>query len=231
MDERSLLKQKAALKAVEFVESGMVLGLGTGSTVRYALEAIGERVREGSLKGIVGIPSSKDTEKKSQDLGIPLTSFQEHTTIDLTIDGADEVDPDLNLIKGGGGALLREKVIAQASRRNIIIVDEGKLSPCLGTLFQVPVEVIPFAWALEAAYIERLGARVNLRKAPDGKVYETDQGNVILDCRFGPIKEPEKLALDLCKRAGIVEHGLFLGLASDVIVAGKDGIRHLKRER
>lgn len=229
MDDRSLLKEKAAQRAVEFIGPGMVLGLGTGSTVRYALDRIGERIRAGELKDIVGIPSSRDTEKRSGELGIPLSSLEEHRRIDLTIDGADEIDPSLNLIKGGGGALLREKVIAQASRRNIIIVDEGKLSPCLGTLFRVPIEVIPFAWPVEADFLESLGARVTLRKIGEERVFETDQGNFILDCQFGPIREPEKLALHLCGRAGIVEHGLFLGLASDVIVAGKDGIRHLKK--
>jgi len=229
MDERSLLKEKAAGRAVEFIESGMVVGLGTGSTVRYALDRIGEKIRAGELKDILGIPSSRDTEKRARELGIPLTTFEEHRKIDITIDGADEVDPALNLIKGGGGALLREKVIAQASRRNIIIVDESKMSPCLGTLWHLPVEVIPFAWTVEKAFIETLSAEVTLRKTEDGGAFETDQGNYILDCGFGPVRGPEKLALDLCRRAGIVEHGLFLGLASDVIVAGKDGIRHLKK--
>ncbi|MBW1996800.1 MAG: ribose-5-phosphate isomerase RpiA [Deltaproteobacteria bacterium] len=229
MDERSLLKERAARKAVEFIESGMVVGLGTGSTVRYALDRLGEKIRAGELKDIVGIPSSRDTEKRAREAGIPLTTLEECRIIDITIDGADEVDPSLNLIKGGGGALLREKVIAQTSRRTVIMVDESKMSPCIGTLWHLPVEVIPFAWPVEKAFIETLGAGVTLRKAGDERTFETDQGNYILDCRFGPIKEAEKLALELCKRAGIVEHGLFLGLASDVVVAGKDGIRHLKK--
>jgi ribose 5-phosphate isomerase A len=224
------LKQKAAAYAVDFVKSGMVLGLGTGSTTRFALEDIGLRIQNGQLRGIVGIPSSLQTEKIAKDVGIPLTSFDKHQEIDLTIDGADEVDPQLNLIKGGGGALLREKILAQSSRRNIIIVDENKLSPQLGTHFSLPVEVIPFAWKPVADYVSSLGADVTLRKNNEGSAYTTDQNNFILDCNFGPISDPKELALKLSQRAGIVEHGLFLGLATEVIVATENGIRHLKRK-
>lgn len=225
------LKQKAAERAVDFVQSGMVLGLGTGSTTLFALEYIGLRIKTGLLRDIVGIPSSFQTEKNAKELGIPLTNFDEHQEIDLTIDGADEVDPQLNLIKGGGGALLREKILAQSSRRNIIIVDEHKLSPKLGTHWPLPVELIPFAIKPVANYITSLGAKVILRKKNDGSTYTTDQNNFILDCNFGPISNPEELALKLCNRAGIVEHGLFLGLATEVIVATQNGIRHIMREK
>jgi len=184
------LKQKAAESAVDFVQSGMVLGLGTGSTTRFALEYIGLRIKTGQLRDIVGIPSSFQTEKIAKELGIPLTNFDEHQEIDLTIDGADEVDLHLNLIKGGGGALLREKILAQSSRRNIIIVDEHKLSPKLGTHWPLPVELIPFAIKPVANYITSLGAKIILRKKNDGSTYTTDQNNFILDCNFGPISNP-----------------------------------------
>ena len=150
--------------------------------------------------------------------------------IDITIDGADEVDPQLNLIKGGGGALLREKIVAQASRREIIIVDESKLSPQLGSHWPVPVEVLAYGWQSQARYLASLGAEVTIRRTPEGRVFTTDQGNMILDARFGPITDPEGLAQELAARAGILEHGLFLNLAQDVIVAGPKGIRHLQRQ-
>ena len=148
----------------------------------------------------------------------------------MTIDGADEVDPQLNLIKGGGGALLREKIVAEASRREIIIVDESKLSPQLGTRWPVPVEVLAYGWQSQARYLESLGAEAAIRRLSDGKEFRTDQGNMILDCRFGPIADLEGLAAKLAARAGVMEHGLFLNLTEDVIVAGPEGIRHLKRQ-
>jgi len=151
-------------------------------------------------------------------------------SLDLTIDGADEVDPDLNLIKGRGGALLREKIAAQASRRVIIVVDDSKLSPRLGTRCGVPVEVLSFGWRSQFSYLESLGAQVEARHNADGSLFATDSGNMILDCSFGPIADAAELAAKLSKRAGIAEHGLFLGLATDLIVAGKDGIRHLGRK-
>lgn len=225
------LKKRAALRAVEFIESDMVVGLGTGSTTQFAVERIAERIKAGELKNIVGIPSSVRTEKLALKLGIPLASFDDQPQINVTIDGADEVDPDLNLIKGGGGALLREKVLAQASRQNIIIVDGSKISPQLGTNWTLPVEVIPFALKTEENYLRYLGARVSVRIRDGGSLFRTDQDNLILDADFGPIADVKKFADLLNQRAGIVEHGLFLGLASDVIVAAEDGIRHLKRKR
>ena len=229
MDTQDQLKQKAAHRAVDFIESGMVLGLGTGSTANFAIERIGEKIQSGDLRNIVGIPSSERTALLARNLDITLTNLEEHPSIDLTIDGADEVDPDLNVIKGGGGALLIEKIVAQASRRNIIIVDESKLSPQLGTKWALPIEVIPFARKTEQLFLESIGGSVSLR-VDDSKVpYRTNRNNYILDANFGPISDPDGLVARLNERAGIVEHGLFLQLASDVIVAAAEGIRHLKR--
>jgi len=227
----SRLKQQAAEAAVEFVKSGMVVGLGHGSTAAFAVSRIAELLRDGRLRNILGVACSRQVDDEAKQLGIPLTTLDEYTSVDLTIDGADEVDPDLNLIKGGGGALLREKLVAQASRREIIVVDESKLSPALGTHCPVPVEVVVFGWQVQVAYLESLGARPILRQKSDGTWFKTDQGNLILDCHFGPIQDPTHLATRLSERAGIVEHGLFLGLATDVIVAGREAIRHLEERR
>ncbi|MEE9495557.1 MAG: ribose-5-phosphate isomerase RpiA [Desulfobacterales bacterium] len=229
MKKQDELKQKAANRAVEFIESGMIVGLGTGSTTEFAVRRIAERLKSGDLKNIVGIPTSIRTQKLAGELNIPLCGLDDQPDIDVTIDGADEVDPDLNLIKGGGGALLREKVIAQASRQNIIIVDENKLSPCLGTRWALPIEVIPFAAKTEENFLKSQAAAVTLRLDDKEQPYQTDQNNFILDANFGEMANTNDLAARLNERAGIVEHGLFLGLASDVIVAAEDGIRHLKR--
>jgi len=196
------LKQQAAQRAVNFVKSGMVVGLGHGSTALFAVRQIAQLLQDGRLRDIKGVPS---------------------------IDGADEIDANMNLIKGGGGALLREKIVAQASRREIVVVDESKISPALGTRWPVPIEVFPFGWRPEAAYLETLGASPALRQSSDGALFQTDQGNYILDGHFGPISNPHQLAVKLNGRAGIVEHGLFLDLATDIIVAGTKGIRHLQR--
>ena len=229
MGTQDELKQQAAFRAVEFIESGMVVGLGTGSTTEHAVKRIAARLKSGEINNIVGIPTSIPTEKIARDLGMPLVGFDTHPEIDVTIDGADEVDPELNLIKGGGGALLREKVVAQASRRNIIIVDESKLVPTLGTNWALPIEVISFARYTEEKFLAALGGVVSLRKADDDTPYRTDQDNLILDTNFGQMTDPYNLAAKLNERAGIVEHGLFLGLATDVIVAGEGEVRHLKR--
>ncbi len=229
MDKQEKLKQEAAHHAVGFIKSGMVVGLGTGSTAAFAVMRIAERLKSRDLKDIVGIPTSIRTEKLARELEIPLCGLDAQPAIDVTIDGADEVDEDLNLIKGGGGALLREKVVAQASRRNIIVVDESKLSLRLGTRWALPVEVIPFATKAEENFLKSLGASVTLRLGEQGQPYKTDQHNYILDANFGEMADPNRLAAKLNERAGIVEHGLFLGLAGDVIVAAQDEIRHLKR--
>lgn len=225
------LKEQAAVRAVEFVKPGMVVGLGHGTTTIFAVRRIAELLQAGALKNILGVPCSIQVEKEAQHVGIPLTTLEEHPVIDLTIDGADEVDPNLDLIKGGGGALLREKIVAQASRREIIVVDESKLSPALGTRWAVPVEVVPFGWRTQALYLESLGADVNLRQDENKKTFTTDQGNLILDCQFGPLSQPAELAAKLNSRTGIVEHGLFLDLATDLIVAGAEVVRHIERTK
>jgi ribose 5-phosphate isomerase A len=208
----------------------MVVGLGHGSTAVFALRRIAQLLQESQLHDIVGVPCSRQVEAEARKLGFPLTTLDEHPVIDLTIDGADEVDPNLNVIKGGGGALLREKIVAQASRREIIVVDESKLSPALGTHWSVPVEVVPFGWRTQRAYLESLGAQPSRRLDEDGTPFKTDQGNFILDSNFGPISNPDQLAARLNERAGIVEHGLFLELVTDVIVAGVEGVRHIRLE-
>lgn len=228
-DAVTFFKQQAAYRAVEFVKPGMVVGLGEGSTAIWAVRRIGELYAAGELNGIVGIPASLHIEQEARLLGIPLVTLEDEPVIDLTIDGADEVDPDLNLIKGGGGALLREKLVAQASKREIIVVDESKLVPKLGTNWAIPVEVIPFGWKSQAVFLESLGAQVT-RRERDGALFQTDQGNFILDCKFGPVDDAHRLAAEIKARTGIVEHGLFLNLATDVIVANADEIRHMQRE-
>jgi ribose 5-phosphate isomerase A len=220
-------KQQAGERAVDFVRSGMVVGLGTGTTAIFATRRIGALLRQGTLRGIRGVPTSSDTAAAARELGIPLLGDDVPEEIDLTIDGADEVSPALDLIKGGGGALLREKIVAQASRRRVYVVDESKLSPALGTRRSLPVEVLPFGWRRQARYLETLGARVTPRAGPDGALFRTDQGNLILDCAFGAIARPAELGAQVRARAGIIEHGLFVGLATDLVVSGPSGTRHV----
>lgn len=218
------LKRIAGEKAAEFVEDGMVVGLGTGSTVYWTLRRLGERVREGLR--IRGIPTSRQTERIAVSLGIPLTGFDEVTEVDLAVDGADEIGPGFDLIKGGGGALLREKLVAAASRRFIVVAAESKLVPHLGA-FPLPVEVVPFAWQTTA---RRIGGQARLREA-DGKPFVTDNGNYILDCAYGKIDAPAELARSLKAIPGVVEHGLFIGMADTVVVGAPDGARVLRRGR
>ncbi len=219
-------KRQAAERAVEFIQPGMVVGLGSGSTAALVVRRLAALRGEGRLTDVVGVPTSVETEALARSLGVPLSTLEEHPEVDLTIDGADEVDPRLCLIKGGGGALLREKIVAQASRQVLIVVDASKLSPWLGTRWPVPVEVLPFGWRSQALFLERLGARVTRREGRDGAPYRTDQGNFILDCAFGPIAHPAELAAKLEARAGLVEHGLFIDLATELIVAGPEGLEH-----
>jgi ribose 5-phosphate isomerase A len=208
----------------------MKLGLGTGSTVAFFLEALGGRVRRGELPGIVGVPTSIRTESAAQELGIPLTTLEEAGTLDLTVDGADEVDPRLDLIKGLGGALLREKMVAQVTRRLIIIIDVGKLVEQLGTRGPLPVEVIPFAWKSHLPFLEALGAEAAIRQDSRGSPFTTDNGNYLLHCRFpGGILDPTELQNTLANRAGIVDTGLFLDLADEVIVGGEGEARVVSR--
>ena len=223
------LKKQAGEFAVNFIQSGMIVGLGEGSTAIWAIRKIAQELQNGTLQNILGIPCSKNVERIARALGIPLTTLDAHPVIDLTIDGADEVDPQFNLIKGGGGALLREKIVAQATRREVIVVDENKLSKLLGTVWAVPIEVLPFGWPSQRRFLESLGGAVSVRQR-DNADYLTDQGNLILDTRFGPIADPTKLAAQLSERAGIVEHGLFIGLTRDLIVASVEGVKHLRIE-
>ena len=227
-DDAARLKQLAGEYAADLVESGMVVGLGTGSTAIFATRCIARKLRAGELRDIVALATSRATDAAARELGIPMLTDDIPREIDLTIDGADEVDPLLDLIKGGGGALLREKIVAQASRREVIVVDESKLSPRIGTHWPLPVEVLAFGWRSQARFLESLGAVVTPRTG-DGGLVRTDQGNMILDSRFGPIADPAALAGVLGARAGIIEHGLFIGLAHDLIVAGATGVRHVRR--
>jgi ribose 5-phosphate isomerase A len=223
------LKLRAANAALKRLSSGMIVGLGSGSTAEMAIELLAKAIETHSLTDVKGIPSSNRTEKLARDLGIPLTDFDTDPIIDITIDGADEVDPDLNLIKGGGGALLREKIVAQASRHTVIIVDESKLSPRLGTQWPLPVEVLPFALGAVKLFLEDLGATVTLREGLNQKPHCTDQGNRILDAAFGPLDDPYRIGRQLDGYAGIMAHGLFLNLANEVIVADSENVQCLTR--
>ncbi len=223
-------KKIAAEKAVEEVKSGMVVGLGTGSTVFYAIQKLAEEIRTGSLIDIVAIASSTQSEKLANKLNIPIISFHEEQEIDLTIDGSDEVDKYLNLIKGGGAAHLREKILVQASKKFIVVVDESKLSNKLGEKWSVPIEVVKFAYPVIEKYIEDINGKPVLRTYENGSPVVTDEGNYIIDGNFGIIQNPFELAEKLESKAGIVEHGLFLHLASKVIVAGKNGIQILDKK-
>lgn len=205
----------------------MAVGLGTGSTAILALPYLGELLRTGELKNIVAFATSRATWAEAVRLNIPMLPEDLPKPLDVTIDGADEVDPQLNLIKGGGGALLREKLVAQSSAREVIVVDQSKLSPLLGTYHALPVEVLPFGWRSSARYLQALGAKCVVRTAANGEEYRTDQGNMILDCDFGPIQNPGQLAARLEGRAGIMEHGLFVGLAHVVVVSGPAGNREM----
>lgn len=225
----TVAKRAAAEWAAELVEAHMVVGLGTGSTAIFAVRRIAQRLAEGSLSDIVGIPTSAQTAAEAGSLGIALGSLEDHPVIDLTIDGADEVDPALNLIKGGGGALLREKIVAQASRREVIVVDAAKCSDRLGTKFYLPVEVVDFGWRPEALYLQSLGGSVSVRLTRDGSVMRTDQNNFILDWSCGPIEDPEALSARLVARAGVVEVGLFCGLTSDLVIGAPSGVEHRTR--
>ncbi len=221
------LKQLAAARAVEAVQSGMVLGLGTGSTTRYAIGMIGERLRDGRLRDIAGVPTSSGTAQLARQAEVPLTTLQEHPVLDLTIDGADEVGCDLVLIKGQGGALLHEKIVAKASREEIVIVDESKVVQVLGTKSPLAVEVIPFGWGTYLDALRGLGCEPVLRMQGSAP-YVTDEGNYIVDCRFPRIDDPVTLERELNLIPGVVDNGLFIGLATLVVVASQSGIRELR---
>ncbi len=223
------LKRQAALLGIEAVKDGMVVGLGTGSTAKWAVQLLGERVAQGL--SIRGIPTSEATAKQAKDVGIPLVDFESIWGIDLTLDGADEVDPDLNLVKGGGGALLREKVVAFASKELIVLVDPSKLVPRLAEHFPLPVEVTRFGWQQTARHLAAVGGQPKLRTAGGGKPFVTDNGNLILDCRFpGGIEDPARIELDIDRIPGVVECGLFVKMTRRVIVGYPDGAREMRKD-
>ena len=225
-DKAAQLKRAAAEFAAGLVENGMLVGLGTGSTAYHLVAALGKRVQEGLR--ITGVPTSEQTASQARSLGIPLSDLGEHPQLDLTIDGADEVEAgSLNLLKGLGGALLREKIVASASKRLIIIVDESKIVDRLGSRAPVPVEVIPFGWQSAATRLRDMGATPVLRKNAKGETFVTDGGHYILDCAFGPIAHVETVAENLDRTVGVVEHGLFLGMASRVLIGKPSGIETL----
>lgn len=223
-------KREAGVHAATFLRDGMRVGLGTGSTVRHLLEEIAARRRRGELGDLIGVPTSEDTARRAAALGIPLATLAELPHLDLTIDGADEVDPNLDLIKGLGAALLREKIVAAASDRLVVIVDESKLVERLGTRAPLPVEVDPFGEPVQYAYLRSLGCEPVLRLGSDGEPLVTDGGHHILDCRFpGGIEDARALELAIRSRPGVLETGLFIGMADHVVVAAAGGVRVLSR--
>ena len=223
------LKQEAARQALDYVRSGMVLGLGTGSTTRYFVEMLGQRLRNGTLQDIAGVPTSERTADLARTLGIPLTTLADQPRLDLAVDGADEVDPNLNLIKGLGRAALREKIVEVHADRFVVIVDESKLVPRLGR-GPLPVEIVPFAAQAHVRWLNSLGCRAELWLEPDSRPIVTDNGNYLVRCWFPQgIADPYALARILADRPGIVEHGLFLDMADAVVVAGEGGVRTLTR--
>jgi ribose 5-phosphate isomerase A len=228
LSQRDELKKASALRAIEYVKDDMIVGLGTGSTAYFVVEGLGARVAQG-LK-IVGIPTSERTAAQARGLNIPLATFAEYSRIDLTIDGADEVERGtLNLIKGLGGALLREKIVATAGDRLIIVVDEEKLVDQLGDHTPVPVEVTQFGWQATAAKLAKLGAEPVLRHAAEDHPFITDGGNYILDCKFGKIADSAALECQIGMTVGVVESGLFIGRSTAVIVATGSGVEVLTR--
>jgi ribose 5-phosphate isomerase A len=225
------LRQKSALRALDEVVSGMILGLGSGRTATHFIDLLGEKLHRGELSDIRGVPTSKASAARAQKWGIPLISLAQTLELDLAVDGADEVDPALNLIKGLGRALLREKIVEIYAKRLIIVVDESKLSPILGLKCPVPVEIVPFEAEVHLRWLSQLGDRAEFYREPDGSVIRTDNGNWMALCWFdGGIPNPAEIAYKLAERPGVVEHGLFLGMAHQVIAACADGIRILERQ-
>ena len=219
------LKRRAAEAAAEWIDDGMVLGLGTGSTVRHLLDVIAERRAAGEWRDLLGVPTSVDTEQRARRLGIPLATLAEQPQLDLTIDGADEVDPHLNLVKGLGGALLREKIVASASEALVIVADASKVVERLGTRAPLPVEVDPYGEPVLERFLRFVGAEPVLRRRADGAPFVTDGGHHILDCRFeGGIADPRALEATLSRRAGVLETGLFLGMATAAVIAREGGV-------
>ena len=227
MADRERMKQLACQRAAKEVQDGMVLGLGTGSTVYYFLHELGRMVREGVR--LTGVPTSVQTAQLATQLAIPLTTLDDQPHLDLAVDGADEVDDHLNLVKGAGGALLREKIVAASAARFLVVVDDGKLVTRLGERYSLPVEVVPFGHTPAIRAVEGLGARVTLRRGTDGQPWISDNGNYILDCHFGPIADPVALQKELLTIPAVIESGLFLNMTDTVIVGHAEGVRLLSR--
>jgi ribose 5-phosphate isomerase A len=222
-------KRLAAETALRLVEPGMTVGLGSGSTAAWFIRLLGERHARGALAGIRGIPTSEASRKQAETAGIPLTDFSSARRCDVTVDGADEIDPKLNLVKGLGGALLREKIVAQNSDRVVIIADGAKLVERLGSRTALPVEVIPFGAERQPDFLRECGGEPRQRLAKDGGPYETDGGNYIFDVAFGPIEDAPELEATLLRRAGVVQTGLFLGIAHEAIIAHPDRLQTMLR--
>lgn len=230
MSDSESLKQAVGRRAVEWIQDGMVVGLGTGSTVRHLLDAIADRRSEGELRNIVGIPTSEDTHRRADRLGIPLGDLDRHPHIDIALDGADEFDPSLDLIKGLGGALLREKIVTVAAASFICLVDESKRVRRLGEKVPLPVEVDAFGAEVHDSFLRALGCDPKFRLGANGQPFRTDGGHLIIDCFFPDgISDPEGLSLELDRRTGVMEHGLFLGMAERILVAGEEGVQLLER--
>lgn len=223
------LKQQAALASLKYLKDGLTIGLGTGSTVRYFLEGIAEMLKKGTLKNIKGIATSRQTEEIATRVGIPLVSFFEAPLLDVYIDGADEVDDCLDMIKGGGAALIREKIVAQNSKLRVIIIDSSKLSKKIGERWAVPIEVFPMAVGAEIEFLKTLDAVSQLRLKSEQTPLLTDNGNYILDTNFGEISDPKTISNRLNARAGIAGHGIFHELADVLIVASEVGVSEIKR--
>lgn len=222
-------KQQAAEQALSYVRDGMVLGLGSGSTATYMLIGLGERLRDGRLRDISGAPTSEETAALARKQGIPLVTLDQQPQLDLALDGADEVDPDLNLIKGLGGALLREKIVASCASQFVVFADDRKQVPVLGTRSPLPVEIVPFAQTPVTRRLAALGCEPVVRRRADGSTLITDEGNLILDCHFDTIPDPHALDAAIHTIPGVVEHGLFLGMATLVLLAGANGVTTLRR--
>lgn len=230
MDDH-LYRQRAAERALDYVENGMAIGLGTGSTASFMLRGLAERLVAGRLQRIAGVPTSEQTAALARELGIPLTTLDQHPSLDLALDGADEIDPQLRLIKGLGGAMLREKIVAASAERFIVMASVSKRVSRLGERSPLPVEVVAFGMPLCVRRLMALGGEPTLRRDRSGAPFVTDEGHLILDCHFGVIADPEALAASISAIPGVVAHGLFLGMASLAVIAGPDGVMELWAER
>jgi len=228
-NDRDALKRQAAEHALNYVQSGMVIGLGTGSTARHVLDGLAARLKDGRLREIVGVPTSEATAATAQRLGITIATLDQRPQLDLAIDGADEIDPALNAIKGLGGALLREKIVAASARRFIVIADETKLVDQLGTRAPLPVEAIAFGRVLAERRLAELGCTPVLRRTADGEPFRTDEHNLILDCHFDGIRDAAAINAAIHAIPGVVDHGLFIGMVALVVVAGASGVATIVR--